>query len=116
MVAGVSSSSTDLGDVSWVAPTTEVTAATWVPGTPAHSWQATAAGGTSIGVNGMMIAAKTLALTALDLNGNAIGDAGAQTILDAPHLRGLARLELSVNPLARAMRLKLDEAFGERWR
>jgi uncharacterized protein (TIGR02996 family) len=54
-------------------------------------------------------------LTSLDLNGNAIGDAGAQAVLDAPHLRGLARLELSVNPLSRAMRLKLDEAFGERW-
>jgi aminobenzoyl-glutamate utilization protein B len=67
MVAGISSSSTDLGDVSWVVPTAEMTAATWVPGTPAHSWQATAAGGTSIGVNGMIVAAKTLALTALDL-------------------------------------------------
>lgn len=54
-------------------------------------------------------------LTSLDLNGNAIGDAGARAILDAPHLRTLARLELSVNPLSRALRLRLDEAFGERW-
>jgi aminobenzoyl-glutamate utilization protein B len=38
-----------------------------VPGTPAHSWQAVAAGGTSIGVKGMMIAAKTLAMSAIDL-------------------------------------------------
>jgi aminobenzoyl-glutamate utilization protein B len=59
--------STDVGDVSWVVPTTQMTAATWVPGTPAHSWQAVAAGGTSIGVNGLMIAAKTLALTAVAL-------------------------------------------------
>ncbi len=42
-------------------------AATWVPGTSAHSWQAIAAGGTSIGYKGMMVAAKTLALTAADL-------------------------------------------------
>jgi aminobenzoyl-glutamate utilization protein B len=42
-------------------------AATWVPGTPAHSWQAVAAGGTSIGKKGMMVAAKTLTLTAIDL-------------------------------------------------
>ena len=42
-------------------------AATWVPGTPAHSWQAVAAGGMSIGAKGMMIAAKTMALTAADL-------------------------------------------------
>jgi uncharacterized protein (TIGR02996 family) len=55
------------------------------------------------------------ALTALDLNGNAIGDAGAQAVLGAPHLRGLARLELSVNPLSRSMRLRLDQAFGQRW-
>jgi aminobenzoyl-glutamate utilization protein B len=67
LVPGISSSSTDLGDVSWVVPTAEMTAATWVPGTPAHSWQATAAGGTSIGVNGMIVAAKTLAMTAVDL-------------------------------------------------
>jgi aminobenzoyl-glutamate utilization protein B len=44
-----------------------MSAATWVPGTPAHSWQAVAAGGTSIGTKGMMIAAKTLTLTAIGL-------------------------------------------------
>jgi aminobenzoyl-glutamate utilization protein B len=59
--------STDVADVSWVVPTTGLRAATWVPGTPSHSWQAIAAGGTSIGVKGMMVAAKTLALTAIDL-------------------------------------------------
>ena len=64
---GVGSSSTDLGDVSWTVPTVQMTAATWVPGTPAHSWQATAAGGTTIGEKGMMVAAKTLALTAVTL-------------------------------------------------
>jgi aminobenzoyl-glutamate utilization protein B len=47
-----------------------MTAATWVPGTPAHSWQAVACGGMSIGFKGMMIAAKTLALTAVDLIDN----------------------------------------------
>lgn len=59
--------STDVGDISWVCPTTGMRAATWVPGTVAHSWQAVAAGGTSIGHKGMMVAAKTLALTAMDL-------------------------------------------------
>ncbi|MFP4091291.1 MAG: amidohydrolase, partial [Cyclobacteriaceae bacterium] len=44
--------------------------ATWVPGTAAHSWQAVAAGGTSIGVKGMMVAAKTLALTGIELMQN----------------------------------------------
>ena len=59
--------STDVGDVSWVVPTAGMRAATWVPGTSAHSWQAVAAGGTSIGKKGMVVAAKTLALTAQDL-------------------------------------------------
>ncbi len=64
---GVGLASTDMGDVSWRVPTVQLTAATWVPGTPAHSWQAVAAGGMSIGVKGMMVAAKTMALTAIDL-------------------------------------------------
>jgi aminobenzoyl-glutamate utilization protein B len=64
---GIGSASTDLGDVSWNIPTVQLTSATWVPGTPAHSWQAVAAGGTSIGVKGMLVAAKSMALTAIDL-------------------------------------------------
>jgi len=59
--------STDLGDVSWNVPTTEFTTATWVPGTSAHTWQATACDGMSIGIKGMMLAAKTMALTGVDL-------------------------------------------------
>ena len=59
--------STDVGDVSWRVPTVQLTAATWVPGTPAHSWQAVAAGGMSIGAKGMIVAAKTMALTAAEL-------------------------------------------------
>ena len=59
--------STDVGDVSWTVPTTGLRAATWVPGTAAHSWQAVAAGGTDIGTKGMMVAAKTIALTAMDI-------------------------------------------------
>lgn len=62
--------STDVGDVSWVVPTAGMGAATWVPGTAPHSWQAVAAGGMSIGHKGMMVAAKTLALTAMDLFNN----------------------------------------------
>lgn len=59
--------STDVGDVSYVVPTVGLDAATWIPGTPAHSWQAVACGGTEIGTKGMMVAAKTMALTAIDL-------------------------------------------------
>jgi len=59
--------STDVGDVSYVVPTVGMSAATWVPGTPAHSWQATACGGKDFAARGMMVAAKTLAMTAIDL-------------------------------------------------
>ena len=59
--------STDVGDVSYTVPTAGLRAATWVPGTPAHSWQAVAAGGTSIGSKGLMIAAKALTLTGMQL-------------------------------------------------
>ena len=61
------SGSTDVGDVSFAVPTVGLNTATWVPGTPAHSWQAVAAGGTSIGSKGMMVAAKVLTLTAIDI-------------------------------------------------
>ena len=59
--------STDVGDVSWNVPTAGFGTATWVPGTPAHSWQAVAAGGMSIGHKGMILAAKVLAETARSL-------------------------------------------------
>ena len=59
--------SSDAGDVSWMVPASTLSTATWIPGTGAHSWQAIAAGGTTIGAKGMMVAAKTMALTAIDL-------------------------------------------------
>lgn len=64
------SGSTDVGDVSFTLPTVGFSTATWVPGTPAHSWQAVAAGGTTIGIKGMLIAAKTIALTGMQLIDN----------------------------------------------
>ncbi len=63
----VGKGSTDVGDVSWVVPTTGFTTACWVPGTPAHSWQAVACGGTPIAEQGMHLAARVLATTACDL-------------------------------------------------
>jgi aminobenzoyl-glutamate utilization protein B len=59
--------STDVGDVSYAVPTVGIETATWVPGTSAHSWQAVACGGTDIGIKGMIVAAKTLAFSAIDL-------------------------------------------------
>ena len=59
--------SSDVGDVSWNVPTVGLGAATWVAGTPPHSWQAVACGGTEIGIKGMMVAAKTMTLMGIDL-------------------------------------------------
>jgi aminobenzoyl-glutamate utilization protein B len=76
--------STDVGDVSWVAPTGGVRAAAWPPGAAAHSWQAAAASGMSIGQKGMEVAAKTLALTAADLLADAsLRAAAREEFLDA---------------------------------
>ncbi len=59
--------STDVADISWNVPTSGLRTATWVPGTSAHSWQAIAAGGMSIGHVGMHNAAQVLALTGQEL-------------------------------------------------
>ncbi|MBT8428137.1 MAG: amidohydrolase [Erythrobacter sp.] len=72
--------STDVGDVSWATPTVGVRTATWVPGTSAHSWQAVAASGHSIGHKGAQHAAKALTLMAAELFRN-------------PELREAARAE-----------------------
>ena len=59
--------STDVGDISWFVPVGQLTAATHTFGAPGHSWQIVACTGTSIGEKGMMVAAKALAATAIDL-------------------------------------------------
>lgn len=59
--------STDVGDVSYVVPTVGLGTATWVPGTAAHTWQAVAADGMSIGFKGMLLAAQTLGTMGVDL-------------------------------------------------
>lgn len=59
--------STDVGDVSWVVPTSGFSTVCWVPGTPGHSWQAVACGRTTIGRKGMLKAAQVLAATMWDL-------------------------------------------------
>ena len=58
--------STDVGDVSYTIPTVGLSTATWVPGTPAHSWQAVSCGTTEIAAKGMINAAKVMAMTAID--------------------------------------------------
>lgn len=59
--------STDVGDISWFVPVGQLTAATQTFGAPGHSWQIVACTGGTIGEKGMMVAAKALAASAVDL-------------------------------------------------
>lgn len=90
--------STDVGDVSWATPTVGVRTATWVPGTSAHSWQAVAASGSSIGVKGAQLAAKALALMAVEL-------------FTDPELRAAARAEFDA---ARGQGYEYESLLGDR--
>jgi aminobenzoyl-glutamate utilization protein B len=59
--------STDVGDISWHVPTSGLCTVCFAAGSPGHSWQNVAAIGSPIGHKGMMVAAKVLALSAVDL-------------------------------------------------
>jgi aminobenzoyl-glutamate utilization protein B len=59
--------STDVGDVSWHVPTGGLGTVCFAAGSPGHSWQNVAAVGSPIGHKGLLVAAKVLALTAVDL-------------------------------------------------
>ncbi|MFW5939836.1 MAG: amidohydrolase [Halolamina sp.] len=62
----VGSYSTDSGDVSWNVPLGRFRAATWPAGTPAHSWQAVAAG-KDLGTAAMLFAGKVVGGSLYDL-------------------------------------------------
>lgn len=72
---------TDLGNVSWKVPTQVFEVASYPYGVPIHTWQVTACAALPIGQKAMIVAAKTLAATAIDLFEN-------------PALRDAARKEL----------------------
>lgn len=74
-------SSSDVGDVSWNCPTSQIMAVTMAAGTPGHSWQRTAQGKSTIAHKGMLYAGKVIAGSAIDL-------------LKKPELVRLAREEL----------------------
>lgn len=62
-----SGGSLDIGDVSYIVPTAQLSAAAWPLGTPAHTWQSCAASGGGMGFKAMIMAAKVMALTAYDV-------------------------------------------------
>lgn len=59
--------STDVGDVSWVVPEITLVATTAPANTAWHGWSVVACAGMSIGHKGMIVAAKSLAMTMVDL-------------------------------------------------
>lgn len=76
----ITGGSTDVGDVSYITPTAQITTCCQALGTPGHSWQNVVTSGSTIGFKGMMLAARVLALTALGL-------------VTTPHLLAAAREE-----------------------
>jgi aminobenzoyl-glutamate utilization protein B len=106
--------STDVGDVSWCAPTVGCSLPTVPLNVGLHTWAATACHGTRIGLKGMLHAARVLAATGID-------------ILVDPQLRQAARADFQrrtggmpyVSPLASQMQRPLElptwvlEAVGD---
>ena len=61
----ISSGSTDVGDVSYCAPTAQMNVSTWALCTTGHTWQVTAQSGSNIGRTGTVKAAEVLALASI---------------------------------------------------
>ena len=61
----ISSGSTDVGDVSYCAPTAQMNVSTWALYTTGHTWQVTAQSGSDIGRTGTVKAAEVLALASI---------------------------------------------------
>lgn len=59
--------STDVGDISWIVPEITLVATTAPANTAWHGWSVVACGGMSIGHKGMLLAAKALSMTMVDL-------------------------------------------------
>ena len=83
--------STDVADVSWITPTSQIGTACFPLGVPGHSWANTSTSGVSIGQKGMLHAAKAMALTA------------AAFYVD-PELRAAARAEFAASTAGRPYR------------
>ena len=64
---GLFPGSTDVGDVSWKAPTAQCMVACVALGTPFHTWQVVSQGATSIAHKGMLHAGKVVGATAAEL-------------------------------------------------
>ena len=59
--------STDVGDVSWLTPTAQISAVCWPSGVPGHSWQVVTCGKSTLAHKGMLYAGKVMAGAVIDL-------------------------------------------------
>jgi aminobenzoyl-glutamate utilization protein B len=66
-VEDVMPASSDVGDVSWVCPTAQISAVTMAANTPGHSWQLVAQGKSALAHKGMLYAGKVMAAAVMDL-------------------------------------------------
>ena len=62
--------STDICDVSWTTPTTQCVVACYAKDTLGHSWQEVSQGRSDITMKGMLVAAKVMGLTGIELSAN----------------------------------------------
>ena len=76
-----SAASSDVGDVSWICPTAQISAVTMPGGTVMHSWQEVAVGKSPMAKKGMLTASRVLAGAAID-------------IINSPHTISQAKEEL----------------------
>jgi len=72
--------STDICDVSWTTPTAQCVIACYIKDTLGHSWQEVSQGRSDICMKGMLVAAKVMALTGIELfeNKEALGAVRAE--------------------------------------
>ena len=97
------SGSTDVGDVSHLVPTAQITTCCMPLGVPLHSWQSTASFGSSIGLRGMETAAFVLGDTGMELFRNpSILEAAREEFVNNPD-RGIYKSPLpeDARPVAR---------------
>ncbi len=66
-VPGKGASSSDVGDISWFVPVANLMVASYGYGLPTHTWPVAAATGSSIGDKALVVAAKTIAASAIEL-------------------------------------------------
>lgn len=80
--------SSDVADVAWNTPTQQFSTSMFIVGSPGHSWQNVASGGTRIGHKSTIFASKVMATTVLDLLMNPLLVSNAKEEW-SKHLEGL---------------------------